>query len=115
MYELPVGPGKHFLRRGIASQILGGWRLGTTQRYASGVPMSFSGAFGFPGNTINNRPFVTTYDGWRAPTAGSHLDPNVDRYFQTPTLANWTGDTPTITQQGWFPLCSLAIKWAIRP
>jgi hypothetical protein len=28
----------------------------------------------------------------------------VDRYFQTPTLANWNGDTPTITQQGWFPL-----------
>ncbi|HYW43942.1 MAG TPA: TonB-dependent receptor [Bryobacteraceae bacterium] len=104
VYELPLGPGKRFLHHGIASQIIGGWRVGTTQRYASGEPMSFSGAFGFPGNTISNRPFITTYDGWRAPTIGSSFDPNKDRYFQTATLANWTGDTPTITQQGWFPL-----------
>jgi hypothetical protein len=76
----------------------------TTQRYASGTPLSFSGAFGYPGNTINNRPTITTYDNWRGPLAGSQFDPAVDRYFQTATLANWNGDVPTITQQGWLPL-----------
>ena len=45
-----------------------------------------------------------TYDGWRAPTAGAKFDPYVDRYFQSPTTANWSGDTPTITSQGWLPL-----------
>ena len=104
VYELPIGPGKALLRKGILSQVIGGWRIGTTQRYASGTPIALSGAFGFPGNTINNRPTVTTYEGWRAPTKGSSFDPGVDLYFQTPTLANWNGDVPTITQQGWFPL-----------
>jgi hypothetical protein len=28
----------------------------------------------------------------------------VDRYFRSATTANWNGDTPTITNQGWFPL-----------
>ena len=84
--------------------MIGGWRPGATQRYASGTPLSFSGGFGFPGNTLNNRPTITTYDGWRASIAGDKFGPNVDRYFQTATLANGNGDTPTITQQSWFPL-----------
>ncbi len=104
VYELPIGPGKALLRRGLLSQVIGGWRIGTTQRYASGTPIALTGAFGFPGNTINNRPFITTYQGWRAPTKGSSFDPGADLFFQTPTLANWNGDVPTITQQGWFPL-----------
>ena len=104
VYELPIGPGKALLRKGVLSQVIGGWRIGTTQRYASGTPIALTGAFGFPGNTINNRPTILTYQGWRAPTKGSSFDPNVDLFFQTPTLANWNGDVPTITQQGWFPL-----------
>jgi hypothetical protein len=102
VYELPIGPGKHWLRHGILSQAIGGWRLGAVERYASGTPLAFTGAFGFP--IIGNRPYVTQYDDWRATTAGSKFDPYADRYFKTPTIANWSGDTPTITQQGWFPL-----------
>jgi hypothetical protein len=102
VYELPVGPGKHFLRRGILSQVIGGWRLGAVQRYASGTPIAFTGAFGFP--IIGNRPYITTYDDWRAPTKGDKFDPNVDRYFKAPTLASFSGDKATITSQGWFPL-----------
>jgi len=104
VYELPIGPGKPFLQRGFLSRAIGGWRIGTTQRYASGAPIALSGAFGFPGNTINNRPTIATYDGWRADTKGGGFDPGADLYFKTPTLANWNGDVPTITQQGWFPL-----------
>ncbi len=104
VYEVPFGPGKPWLHQGLLSQAIGGWRIGVTQSYASGTPLSFGGAYGFPGNTINNRPTITQYTDWRAPLTGDTFDPNKDRYFRTPTLATWTGDIPTITQQGWFPL-----------
>ena len=84
--------------------MIGGWRAGAVQHYASGTPIALTGAFGFPTGTIVNRPYITTYDNWRAPTKGSSFDPSVDRYFQTPTFANWNGDVPTITSQGWFSL-----------
>lgn len=102
VYELPVGPRKHFLSHGILSQTIGGWRVGAVQRYASGVPIAFTGAFAFP--IIGNRPYITTYDGFRAPTKGDKFDPYVDRYFQTPTTASFNGDAATITSQGYFPL-----------
>jgi hypothetical protein len=105
VYDLPIGPGKRWLAKGIVSKTVGGWRLGATERYASGTPLSFSGAFGFPANTINNRPYITTYDGWRAPTVSGSFDPGKDRYFLPGTIANYNnGDIPTITQQGFFPL-----------
>jgi hypothetical protein len=102
VYELPIGPRKRFLNRGILSQTIGGWRIGSIHRYASGAPIAFTGAFGFP--IVGNRPYITQYDDWRAPIAGEKFDPYVDRYFKTPTTASWSGDTPTITSQGWFPL-----------
>ncbi|MGH9722808.1 MAG: TonB-dependent receptor [Bryobacteraceae bacterium] len=102
VWELPIGPGKRWLKKGIVSQTIGGWRIGSVHRYASGVPMAFTGAFGFP--IIGNRPFITQYDDWRAPIAGEKFDPAVDRYFRTPTTASWNGDTPTITSEGWFPV-----------
>ena len=80
LYELPVGKGKRFLSNGgLASRLLGGWRLGAIQTYASGFPL---------GATINNplpiyngptRPVITTYNGWRAPTTGA-FDPNKGLY-----------------------------------
>jgi hypothetical protein len=104
VYDLPAGKGQRYLNRGILARVVGGWRAGAVQHYASGVPIALTGAFGFPSGTIGNRPYVTTYSGWRAPTKGSSFDPNVDRYFNSPTFANWNGDVPTITSQGWFPL-----------
>lgn len=88
--------------------MIGGWRIGSVQQYASGTPLSLSGQFGFP--IIGNRPTIASYDDWRAPVAGDKFDPNVDRYFKANTMANWpttgglTGDTPVITQSGWFPV-----------
>jgi hypothetical protein len=49
LYELPFGKGKPFLNHGIASQILGGWQIGTIQRFMSGQPLSFGCAWGIPG------------------------------------------------------------------
>jgi hypothetical protein len=104
VYDIPVGKGKPFLNHGILARVVGGWRAGAVQRYASGVPVTLSGAFGFPGGTITNRPYITSYDNWRPATKGNSFDPGVDRFLQTPTIANWNGDTPTVTSQGWFPL-----------
>jgi hypothetical protein len=102
VYELPIGPGKRWLKRGFVAQAIGGWRIGAVHRYASGAPLAFSGQFGFP--VGGNRITIDTYEGWRAPVAGEKFDPAIDRVFQPATVASWNGDTPTVTTQGWFPL-----------
>ena len=103
VYNLPIGPGHRWLKKGIVSQAIGGWRIGAVQRYSSGTPMIFSGQFGFPTGTIGNRPTITTYEGWRAPTAGDKFDPFVDRYFKNASFASFNGDVATVTTQGFFP------------
>jgi hypothetical protein len=104
VYDLPIGKGKPYVNHGILARVVGGWRAGAVQRYASGVPMPLTGAFGFPTGTIGNRPYIATYDDWRPALKGDKFDPNVDRYIKAPTLANWNGDVATITSQGFFPL-----------
>jgi len=104
VYDLPLGKGKPWMNHGLLARVVGGWRAGAVQRYASGAPLLLTGAFGFPGGTLGNRPYVTSYDDWKPDTKGDKFDPNVDRYLQTPTLANWNGDVATITSKGWFPL-----------
>jgi hypothetical protein len=44
VYDLPVGPGRHFLSgaKGITNAILGGWRLSGVQTYQSGWPLNVS-------------------------------------------------------------------------
>jgi hypothetical protein len=49
LYELPVGKGKRYFNQGIASQVLGGWELGTVERIQSGQPLSFGCEWGIPG------------------------------------------------------------------
>jgi len=102
VYDLPIGPGKKWLKKGFVSQAIGGWRIGAVHRYASGAPLAFGGQFGFP--IGGNRPTITTYDAWRAPVAGEKFDPAVDRYFKPATVANWVGDNATVTVEGFFPL-----------
>ena len=38
-YELPFGPDKPYLKQGVVSKILGGWRVAGVQSYASGYPL----------------------------------------------------------------------------
>ncbi len=40
VYELPVGPGKRWLSRGITANVVGGWTLGTVATVQSGAPFS---------------------------------------------------------------------------
>jgi hypothetical protein len=49
LYELPFGKGKSLFNHGIASQVLGGWEIGTVQRMQSGQPLSFGCEWGIPG------------------------------------------------------------------
>ncbi len=56
-YELPIGPGKAFLnKKGILSQVLGGWQISPILTYATGTPL-FSGTGGsvnVPGDPLDN-------------------------------------------------------------
>jgi hypothetical protein len=38
LYELPFGPGKKYLRHGVASKIAGGWQVSGIHRYQAGSP-----------------------------------------------------------------------------
>jgi hypothetical protein len=49
IYELPFGPGKHWLSTGVASKVLGGWSLGAIISVYSGLPFNVTAN----GGTIN--------------------------------------------------------------
>src|SRR5262249_32791596 len=72
VYELP------FFKR---NRFLGGWRLSAIQVYASGMPLTVTRNNPLPLFNGGTRPFITSYDNWRAPVAGEKFDPNVDRYL----------------------------------
>ncbi|HZT31873.1 MAG TPA: carboxypeptidase regulatory-like domain-containing protein [Bryobacteraceae bacterium] len=97
VYELPMGRGKRFLNRGgVASAVLGGWRVSSTNYYSSGLPVALGTSINFPIFNGRNAPTVSTYDNWRGPQAGSSFDPQTDRFFQP---ASFFGPQPT-TQLG---------------
>jgi hypothetical protein len=110
VYELPFGKGRHFLTRGVASAILGGWRFSGIHSYSSGTPFGLGTTVSFPIFNGGNRPTVATYDDWRGAIAGSKFDPAVDKFLQpvsffgaqptdrlgsitryNPKLRNWPG------------------------
>ena len=80
VYELPFGPGRRWLKEGVLSQILGGWRLAGIQIYTSGLPIGVTTSAPLPIFNGTNRPNVTGAD-WRAPIAGDEFNPLVDRYL----------------------------------
>ncbi len=74
VYELPFGEDRRWLTSGIASKILGGWRIAAVQNYASGTPIGVTANAPLPIFNGTNRPNVTGED-WRAPIAGDEFDP----------------------------------------
>ena len=49
LYELPFGPGRHFLSgvsNKVAKKALEGWQVAGVMRFQSGVPYNFTGGFG---------------------------------------------------------------------
>jgi hypothetical protein len=82
IYELPVGKGKRLLSSGsLASRLLGGWRLGAIQTYASGFPLALTENNSLPIFNGPTRPWITSYTDWRSPIAGTKFDPNVDKFL----------------------------------
>jgi outer membrane receptor protein involved in Fe transport len=82
VYELPFGPGRKYLTgRGLAGQMVGGWRLSGILTYMSGFPVALTRNNPFPIFNGTTRPIITTYDNWRAPLKSSEFDPNVDLFF----------------------------------
>jgi hypothetical protein len=81
VYELPFGPDRRWLRSGIASHIIGGWRIAAVQSYSAGFPIRVNtSAAPLPIFNGSNRPNVTG-EPWRAPIAGDEFNPLVDRYL----------------------------------
>ncbi len=87
IYDLPVGPGKHWLSSGAASRILGGWQLSTLFVAQSGLPLSVTAS-----GTLLNTPGTTAYAdlvgtqtilGGRGPGI-NYFDPSV---YAQPALA----------------------------
>jgi hypothetical protein len=81
IYELPIGRGKALLNSGIASLILGNWRIAGTHFYSSGFPLTLTNSNNYLIFNGRGAATVTTYDGWivnhdNADWKGS------DRYFQ---------------------------------
>ena len=84
IYDLPFGKGKTWLNKGLAANILGNWRFSGLAFYSSGQPLGLSTTVGTPSVLFagGNRPLISTYDGWRAPTKGGSFDPSVDTFVQ---------------------------------
>ena len=80
-YELPFGPDKPWLKQGVLSKIVGGWRVAGVHSYASGYPLSVSPGYGLPLFGGDNRLTVLDDTGWRAPTQGSSFNPLVDLWW----------------------------------
>lgn len=53
-YELPIGRGKHFVNKGFASHLIGGWQLAWTSTVQSGTPMTL------PDYYINGNPQLSS-------------------------------------------------------
>jgi hypothetical protein len=84
IYEPPFGKGRAFLNKGLAANLLGNWRIGYIGFYSSGQPLGLATSVSTPSVLFagSNRPLISTYDGWRAPTKGGSFDPSVDAFVQ---------------------------------
>ena len=84
IYELPIGKGKAYLTHGVASNLLGNWRVSYVGYYASGQPLGLGTSVGTPSVLFagGNRPLISSYDNWRGATAGGSFDPSVDSFTQ---------------------------------
>jgi hypothetical protein len=89
-YALPFGKGQRWVNQGgVVNQVIGGWHVAGTQRYASGRPVNITMACDFCGYNVGNqkRPNAVGGGGW----SGGHFDPGVgipvDTYY---SKSGWT-------------------------
>jgi hypothetical protein len=75
--ELPFGPGKKWLNTGVASNLLGGWRVSTIYTIAAGTPFGITdNSYGFcnGAGVLEDRPMLI---GNPASISGSRRSPNL--------------------------------------
>jgi hypothetical protein len=87
-YQLPFGPGRRYVTKGAAAQVLGGWEVGGVAVMQSGLPYTVLAA-GSPSNTGNGSR-ANPIDG-REPVPGSQ---NINQWFDpsaftTPPAFTW--------------------------
>ena len=81
LYELPFGPGKHFLNHGgVLGKIAGGWEFTAIHQYSEGVPVVLTATDTLPlftstlrPNAVSGVPQLASYSG--------QFDPAVDHYI----------------------------------
>ena len=109
VYELPFFKGKRFL---------GGWRLSGIQVYASGTPVVVTRTNALPLFNGATRPFITTYDNWRAPLTGDKFDPAVDFFLNrsafpaTQPSTLWGNETRNNPKQRAFPSFNESVSFS---
>jgi hypothetical protein len=83
IYELPFGKGKRWASSGLASWLIGGWRVAGSQFYSSGYPLPLSNSAALGSVLFNGRSAATvsTYDGWLVNKANPDWK-GADRFFQ---------------------------------
>jgi hypothetical protein len=75
--ELPFGPGKKWLNNGVASEVLGGWRVATIYTIQAGTPFGITdNSYGFCNSAgmLTDRPMLI---GNPASISGSQRSPNL--------------------------------------
>jgi len=81
LYELPFGPGKHFLNHGgILGKIAGGWEFTAIHQYSEGVPVVLTATDTLPLFTSTLRPNAV-YGVPQLASYSGQFDPAVDRYI----------------------------------
>jgi hypothetical protein len=92
-YHLPVGPNSHFLNKGIASHVVGGWDVSMTGVAQSGAPVAFSnGNYMLTGSPLLSSGqsytqwFNTSSSLWVPLAAGSlRVIPTMSQNLRAPT------------------------------
>jgi hypothetical protein len=82
LYELPFGKGKRWATSGFLSHLAGGWRVSAIQIYSSGFPVALTRNNPLPTFNASARPFIDSYDNWRAPISGDSFDPGKDLFLK---------------------------------
>ncbi len=82
-YELPFGPGKRFLKAGIAGKIAGGWQLNGVQQYQTGKPVILTANNTLPIFNGALRPDVVS----GIPHLLDHPNPLTDPWFNKNAFA----------------------------
>lgn len=97
IYELPFGPGQKHLTRGIASTVLGGWKITGLQIYASGTPLGFNINNNLPIGNASQRPDIISPNMRSSVSAGA-FDPATNLWLNPAAFAipaaNTFGNAP---------------------